>query len=198
VRVLIDVDGVIVDFVSFYRAVATYALKREFEPAPQTQWDIGDSLSLTAKDKQVVHKALFEANSQAMQAYPGAIFAVSELLSMSDVDVRFVTAPLHMIEDGHVTGNSRWCYDRTVWLSRLFGPDVVHKMYFCHDKAGVVGDVFIDDKPDNVCAWAEANPDKQVFLWEHPYNVGEYYVNIHRTSSWKDVLDFVKEYKSSV
>ena len=62
-----------------------------------------------------------------------------------------------------------WGYIRREWLKTHFDiePDDIANW---SSKHRVSGDVFIDDKPEHVARWAEANPGLWPILFDQPYN----------------------------
>ena len=71
----------------------------------------------------------------------GAIDAVQLLLGDSRFDVQFVsTAPW--------SNPSAWT-DKRLWLEQYFGEEVKKRLVLTHRKDLVVGDVLIDDRPNN-------------------------------------------------
>jgi 5'(3')-deoxyribonucleotidase len=112
--------------------------------------------------------------------YVGAHAAMARLQNLAHVLV--VTSPWH--------GAATWAHERETALQRDFGvphQDVLH----VRSKQHVVGDIFVDDKPEHVWHWAAAHPTRQAFLWDQPWNR---HVNITRLCSWQELEDLLKRH----
>lgn len=150
-KILIDVDGVVADF--------TNTLLDELQvknPAP-TKWNFIKELDTETKEEA---EAILEDEEfwGGLPLIDGAKKAV-RLLKAYGHDIVWVTAPW--------TSCARWEEARRFWISEHFGDDEV---IVASDKSDVPGDIFIDDKPDNVRAWQKANPNKKAFIYDQPYN----------------------------
>ena len=67
------------------------------------------------------------------------------------------------------SSNPTWEYDRRIWLKNHFDTHK-HDICFYHKKWELGGDVFIDDKPENVWLWQEQNPSGLGCLFYQPWN----------------------------
>lgn len=63
---------------------------------------------------------------------------------------------------------STWCAERVDWLNPYIKKE---KVIFAHAKHLVRGDILIEDNPYNVMAWKNLNPDKLAILLNRPWNV---------------------------
>lgn len=151
---LLDVDGVIADFCG---GVDLFAAQIG---APASEW-----LHWKLEDNFPEHKqAILEAVRAVGFAYrlpevPLAVEAVRKLLAAGCVRVVFVTAPM--------SGSATWCSERVQWLEERFGPV---EIVFASKKDLIKGDLFVDDNPDNVRSWWDANPTAKAYLVRRPYN----------------------------
>ena len=108
----------------------------------------------------------------------GAAEGIAYLRSIGDVV--WVTAPNHLCPT--------WDHERRQWLKRHFESppkDVI----FCDDKGLVKGDVFIDDKPENIRRWQSQNPEGKAYLFDAPNNK---HVEWPRRLDWAGVKDLIK------
>ena len=161
-RVVLDVDGVLADFVHGALQVINRLHPHGpfggyFVPSDVTQWEIEKLLP------EHLHAELFAAFCKPgfvadLPPYEGAISIVDHLRA-SGHDVVIATSPWK--------GSDHWIPERTAWLQRYWGAIEIHHV---HDKTGVRGDVFVDDKPAHVLAWAKANPTSKALLLDRPYN----------------------------
>lgn len=183
-RILIDVDGVIANFIDFYVKIASDTLNKELFIINQFSWDCGDAIGLSEHEKTKVHKALFSKGAALkIDPYEGAIDSVKELSIYNDI--YFVTTPLDESET--------WAGDRIKWLASYFGQELGSKYILTRDKFTVYGDILIDDKPDNVIKWKEAWPKSLPILWSHEYN--SLTPGIIRTNKWSRIKSLSKHFK---
>lgn len=185
--VLLDCDGVLADFLGeFLRSLNQYSgLNLTHDMA--TSWHIGRSPEIARKledlnDGGWALDAAWAAVKQPgfcrrIRPLPGAREAVSLLSESADVYV--VTSPF--------SGNPTWTSERDMWLFEEMGippARIVHT----GAKHLVRGDVFVDDREDNVAAWEAAWPLAKTFLWKVPSNG-----HLDRsTDLWEDVHLAVK------
>jgi 5'(3')-deoxyribonucleotidase len=181
-RVLCDVDGILANFTRAYLDIAYHQFGIQKQESDIDQWDIGDALRLTYDQKEVIHRWLYTPGmGMYLPVYQDAIEGVRALSCKGDL--WFVTSPLDE--------NPTWCFERSRWLEWNLGEPreaggpycmrvplqcpLTHRPLFkkvihTPDKSFIKGDIFIDDKPANVMAWADANPEGVAFLWDLPHN----------------------------
>lgn len=174
-RVLLDVDGVLADFLTPSLKVIESVTGEPVPPEYLTEWDF-----MRHYDKETSKKFydIFKSEGWCfnLEVYPGAVEAVKELRGYADV--YFVTSPMH---------GRHWAFERTEWLDKHFGArrdHVVHTnaKYLC------VGDVLVDDKPSHIIEWELSHPKGTGLLWNQPYN--KYDVpRMLRAHDWFTVLN---------
>lgn len=157
-RVLLDVDGVVADFSgSLLRAIDS-----SLRPEDITDWNIFKLIE-EADGKASARLALSLMDNprhwQSAGLLPGALQAV-EGLKQRGATIYWVTSPWPTCHG--------WDTARRLWLKQYFGGGdgfvITESKYLC------AGDIFIDDRPENVQSWAKAHPDKQALLFDAPYN----------------------------
>lgn len=177
--VLMDVDGVIADFSQAYVNCARKVIDRELGDVDfllRTDWDIGDALKLTVKEKDKVH-SLFDWPGFGLTLKPlsGSIEGVRRIAEISDL--YFVTAPYET--------NPTWCYDRRKWLCDKFGDELGKKVIYTKYKYLVAGDLLVDDRTENVADWFKAmkrlNISAKGIVWAYGFNQKAPYP---RTNDW--------------
>jgi|SRR5690606_32734157 len=177
-RVLLDVDGVIADFNGLYLKIVEYLFGIKASAEMLTDWSGGKSLGLSAAQEAEVTKVLVGPGMAYMiEPYQGAVTAVRHLAEKAEVF--FVTSPF--------LGSRTWATDRYEWLKQHFGA-LANNYVSTSEKQVVYGDVFVDDKPDNVKKWSKAWPSKVALLWDCPHNRLEPQI---RALGWPDVFRFV-------
>jgi 5'(3')-deoxyribonucleotidase len=145
-------------------------LKREDFPT----WDIFDQLPDSKKRHaySILSKQSFWAN---LPLVDGALKAVKHLKDFGH-EVVWVTAPWKSCRG--------WETARRAWIKHHFGNDNV----IVTSKKGEVpmgeGDIFIDDKPDNIDEVRKAHPSVRCFIFDTAHN--KKYTDAPRFS-WADV-----------
>jgi 5'(3')-deoxyribonucleotidase len=160
-RILVDLDGIVVDTLPSW-------LKRVHEttgilakPADITKWNLIDNPPLDQLQLQQLLDILNEKD-----------FNIN-LPQMSDA-----SHYLHQLHNaGHdisiVTARSgTHCMPETLtWLKKMMPwLDVEKKVWFCYDKQRITGDVLIDDKAETLIKYKEAHPEAHLITIDYPYN----------------------------
>lgn len=152
--VLMDVDGVVADFVDMYLRWAPHVQSCSLDgriPAQRyaedvTSWNIAASIGLTEIEERRLYQAFADHRlCRELKPYPDAIEQVNRL--RESCDVVFVTSPLQTVPT--------WAHDRDWWLRKHLGDNI--KVVHTKHKQYVQGDWLIDDGPHNLNAWALAN-----------------------------------------
>ncbi|MGB1016084.1 MAG: 5' nucleotidase, NT5C type [Nannocystaceae bacterium] len=161
--VLLDVDGVVADFTAQILRLTHSLFDRRFTPEDVTEWDYKSALGLSDKEWRLVSTIIGSKDfAFELPVYPGAISGVQDLAKVADI--YFVTSDWRT--------SPTWVYDRNRWLELRFGRELGKQVIHTSHKHLVRGDVFVDDKPSNVAAWASAWPSGIPVLWKRPYNDG--------------------------
>lgn len=181
-RLLIDIDGVLANFVRAYLDIVHERLGYMTAESDINKWDVGDALRLVPPERALVHQDLLAPGFAAhMPEYPDACASVEGLMA-DGFDVWFVTSPLH---ESHT-----WVFDRQRWIERRFGVDMCKKTISVHHKHAIEGDVFVDDKNSNVWDWALEHPNGVGVVYQQPWNTVPRPVstrNIVRTNDWERI-----------
>lgn len=180
--VLLDCDGVLADFTSLALSLIEEETGIVYRPEEIPRWDVFESLGHPELWEEFEKKASVPGLCAGMDLIPGSLSGVN--LLKKHCEIYIVTAPVDAMP---------WMYERAHWIEENF--DIPrHNVIFAHAKHCVKGDIFVDDKPDNVTKWAEKNPKGLAVLWEHPYNTHVALPNgIIRTSDWKELDQLAKE-----
>ncbi len=156
---LIDVDGVLADFIAQYLIATKRALGlSEASVRPEVHgWDVIDKLGQSQAEQSKVWDELIHSDRDHVLRMPvieGAKKALHRLNQMGDIF--FLTSPVH---------RGSWMQHRVDWLKCHFGfvtyeEDFSNRVIFCSGKYKhlVSGTIFIDDKESTVDAWADAHP----------------------------------------
>ena len=180
-RFLCDVDGVLADFTSAALAIVEGLTGEKPPHDARQEWDLFRSYP------RGIREAAYERMRQPefcrnLEPYDGALEGLDRVSKVADV--YFVTSPL---------GGPHWTHEREEWLMRHLGYSA---RYVVHTSAKhlCIGDVFLDDKPDNVVTWAAHHPGKAALLWPAPHNAQTRDVaipGVRRVRQWRDVYNEV-------
>lgn len=179
-RILLDVDGVLADFVTAFLAVVRFQLGRDHVPEDVTQFNLASSLGLSKLEfDQCAEIVSASGFCRTLSVYPGATDGVAALHRIADVYI--VTSPWN--------SNRTWTYDREQWLAEHFGiphSRVVHTSA----KHLVRGDVLVDDKTETLHTWQAEHPTGRAIQWTTPHNRADAWEG-WATSSWVDLCRMV-------
>jgi 5'(3')-deoxyribonucleotidase len=186
--VLIDMDGVVVDFVSFYIEIANRLFGRSHVHDDVTEWWVEKALKLDEAQAEAVYDELSKPGvAFHMVPYPDAVEGVQRICELAEV--HFVTTSYEK--------NPTWEHDRRRWIAKHFNEELVSSTAFVRKKHRYHGDFFIDDKPDHVVEWKTKWPNNTSVLWARRYN--ENAIKAHHrsidlyTQSWDCVLSAIRE-----
>ena len=177
-RILLDVDGVLADFVSSALQVIERVTGKKPVPEVHHDWDM---FKPYPKDVEDAFYREFKREGWCINlpVYPGARAGVDLLREYADV--YYVTSPM--------SNAPYWAHERTLWLIRHFAANdrqVVHTnaKYVC------VGDILVDDKIEHLQQWERHHPNGIPVLWDQPYNRKN--TSYQRARTWQDVLTHLK------
>jgi 5'(3')-deoxyribonucleotidase len=182
--VLLDVDGVLADFVT---AVFAVVEKIHGQPHGRTvndirTWEMFESVPELAGYREDAYARMrLPGACYEIPIMGGAIEGVRRLREIADVHI--VTSPFPQ--------SRTWMGERNEWLCRHFDfkeKDITHT----HQKELVMGDMLVDDKPSTIEAWEKEQQRKRGpgrgfgFLWHQPHNA--LVSGLRRLMSWDDLL----------
>jgi len=172
-EVLLDVDGVICDFVEGYLKTVDEVVGKKFMAESLTQWGLDEAMGLSGKEKRLVaDKVKSPGFCFNLKPLDGAVEMVEMLRKMSSY-VYIVTSPW----DG-----PNWEPERVAWLKKHF--NFAHRdVIFTHHKHIIDGDIIIDDKMSTLINWKNRRPNKNAVLWHTHHNVNDHAPGIDRVSS---------------
>lgn len=179
-RVLLDVDGVLANFIQATLNSLVQLGGPEVHHEDIKTWNMFSSLPSGWEDGLLAewHRSGW---CRDIPLYAGAQEGVMKV--REHAKVLFVTTAME--EAPH------WMWEREQWLRDHFnaGPrDVV----FTAAKYAIGGDLFADDKTANVIEWATEYPTKIAVLWDSPTNRKDILPpNVHRVTSWDGLLDLL-------
>ena len=198
-RILIDCDGVMGDFVggvvdalneeSLVAESMGYAARPRYDTTMVTSWEIASCLGVPKK--RVYDLASQPGFCAALRPLAGAREGVEALRSFGDVYA--VTSP--------IWSSPYWMHERVGWLKEKMGFDWDH-IVFTSSKHILDAAVLIDDKAATIRAWCghgspsvsrngyPYNMPRPGALWSQPWNVNEPVPpGAVRFDNWVDLLE---------
>lgn len=179
-RVLLDVDGVLADFVAGYLDLVAEVTGKRFTHQQVTEFNIGTALGFTAEQSAAIAAGVVTGFASNLAPLPGAIDAVKRLREIAEVYI--VTSPWNKCDT--------WMSERERWLRTHF--DFPHS-HVLHGSAKhlVRGDVLVDDKTETIVKWQAANPGSTAILWECPWNKHDAWAGV-LTNDWDRLIRLVE------
>ena len=189
---LVDVDGVLADFVGATLDIIEAEFGERFDRSVVTKWNLFECFDVAGrhpKEYSRVCSRYFEKPGFAQTGLRPIVESVVGFKKLRTVaeDVYIVSAPW-------ITSTT-WTYYRTLWLKQNFDIDADHIVY-TSSKHVVAGDVLIDDNANFIDNWSRSNSSSLGLLWDASYN--RTYTStdrIKRVFCWDDVVKEISEYR---
>ena len=175
--IIFDVDGVLIDFVE-------HLLKLCNEDSPELDFPTFEEVTqydfFSVFDKKQVQVVLRILGSDAfwktMEARPGAA-KVLRTLRQYGYRVLFVTRPCNEYLP--------WLQVRRKQIEELFDGHVSDIVYTVA-KEVVAGELIVEDNPEHVRRWMDANPEKPALMFTHAYNKDFKPRHVEHIAAWND------------
>jgi 5'(3')-deoxyribonucleotidase len=176
---LVDVDGVLADFVAGYLALVRDLTGKSFTHADVGEFDMGKALGLSKEELDSVHARIRPGWCRTLVPLPSAQDGMKRLAKCAEVYI--ITSPWNSC--------ATWMSEREAWLAEHFD---IHHGRVLHGSAKhlVRGDVLVDDKTSTCRAWRQAH-GRQAVLWSQPWNARDEYAGI-RTNDWNKLVAYVE------
>lgn len=177
--VLLDVDGVLADFVAKYLD-DLYALTGvRHTKAEVNDWEIKNALNLSKEvELRMVAKIEEEGWCYNIPILPDAQEGVQALREIANVHI--VTSPWW--------SSTYWAGERYRWLKDHFNFSY-KEVTQTHSKHKMHGDYLVDDKHGTLVKWKEAHSEGVPILWGTPHNIND--DATWRVNSWDQLLQMV-------
>jgi len=173
VIVLLDMDGIVVDLVTPWLEAAHACCPPSDKPLTVTDVIAAYNGLERTPCGEHVYEHLGHDLFRSLRPLPGALESIERLVAFGH-DVVIVTASSK--EPSTAAAKLAWVEEHLGW-SR-------HRVIVAQRKELVRGDVFVDDSPSNLEAYARAWPSAQLHTIAYPYNADV--VNVRRWFSWED------------
>lgn len=180
-RILLDCDGVMSDFIAHVLHEVNAELRTDHTHDDIDKWEMYEALAVPTETRAKVDQIVMSPGFCAgLPEIEGAREGVPALRAAGH-KLYCVTAPFI----GH-----NWMPERVQWLRRHMGFDRKH-VVFCYDKELIFGDVLVDDKIDNLLAWQAAWPNGRATLFEQPWNRRDERWTGLRAKDWLSLLQVI-------
>lgn len=164
--ILLDVDGVIADFVgALCELLKCNGVALSVEDVKC--WDLAElSKSWPEDDRKTLNKLITQTDGYTwhdlIQPYPGSRAFVNRLSNFGKREVLYVTSPL---------GVPSWHNAREDWLQQHFGAKR-DQIIFAHSaaKKHVAGAMLIEDRYDTCLNWVQQDPTRKAYVLARPWN----------------------------
>ena len=169
---LLDADGIFVNFVKGFLQVIKDATGKSFTEDQITEFNICKALGLNDVESTLVYSKITPGFCRDLEPMPEAISWIQRL-NATCADVYVVTSPFSSVPT--------WTHEREIWIKEHIGlphSRVIHGSA----KHLIRGDYFVDDKAENCQAWDENNPGTAI-LWDQPWNA-KFPWHGHRLNEW--------------
>lgn len=180
-RVLLDCDGVLSDFIGHAIQSSEVLASKGYTSETFPAWNISAVLD-PEEEAELRKEFVKEGWCASMPPRKGARQACHRLREFAEV--YFVTAPYD---------SPYWMAERSKWLEREMGAQegdwvMTHAKHLC------VGDIFVDDKLLNVTRWHQYHPDKVAVLWEPQKPNPRHLIpdGVIAMSQWDDLVDLAR------
>lgn len=182
-KVALDCDGVLADFVSAALDIVEEHTGVKRSPEEVTEHNIFKALGVPHLREKLYEKAKDPDWILGFKEFNGAFDFVEKLRMFSEVII--VTSPLKALG---------WVYGRTAWLHMMLGF-ADDEIVFASGKHHIKADVLVDDMVENCLKYAKHHPTSLVILWDAPYNrsVTSLPANVVRSSTWSHALELIQE-----
>ena len=183
-KILLDIDGVVADFVGHLcNTLSTYGL--HYAPAAFTDWDIAETLSKTAFEH-----FKFAINSKYWcEAMPG--------YELHDGFLSILCHDHQVVALTAATESSEYWFNERLRWNKSRG---IKKTIFCPstEKADHCGDVLIEDNLLTATQWAakwvapsDIFGSRKALLINRPWNRGPTPFGVYRVSSYNEALELI-------
>lgn len=177
--ILVDMDGVLVDWSARFDEVKAYYDHAQIVPPMVKQLVFDLYADRTEAQTKVIKKVMqYEHFYKNIEPLPGAIEAIKALDEKYTVFI--VSSPDHT--------NPNCASDKLEWVRSWLGEEWCSKLILTQDKTAVIGDVLIDDKPE---VKGRLEPSWKHIVFDATWNQG---VRGWRIFNWHGVYETTIQY----
>lgn len=190
-KILLDVDGVICDFIGGALQEINRIMwprGKAFGRAAVTKRDMVAALGIEEYRSEV--DAIFRRPEFAynLKSIDGSFDGVKQLTSTGHA-IQIATAPMR--------NALTWQRDRLEWLWDTFSIESRDVIFSPADhKHRIPADIFVDDDPDTVRRWGEAHPEGLSVLFAQPHNAKER-AGLVWVKDWTNLMTLINEHQKA-
>lgn len=179
-KILLDVDGVLANFVGKYLHEVNSRLNTTYTHQDVNNFSIEKSLDIAHIKHEIQAEICKPGWCYSLELLPNAQESVKELKQLG----RLVILTSNM-----TTPN--WTFERTNWLKDHFDISRL-ELIFAKSKYLIHGDYLIDDSTENCEKYSEEHPHSTVCLIDQPWNQDcKESSNLIRFKTLSDVVSFI-------
>lgn len=180
-EVLVDVHGILLNFVHGYLELIKDALGKTYLPEEVTEYDIPACLGLAHEEQKLIDLLVSEPGfAESLPVYEGAREGLEKLQRVASVFI--VTSPWD--------DSPTWEYETKHFLRKHFDISLAH-IINAHAKYQVAGDFLVDDKAKHLRAWHARHPNGRGVHWMTPHNRNEDWRFGLSTNNWEELCAYV-------
>lgn len=181
-RVLLDVDGVLADFIGPVLDLVRETTGRVHTREQVTAFDFAATLGLSRDESALVKRQLSTRAGwwASLPVLDGAVDGVERLRAVADVYI--VTSPWNSCPT--------WLHERESWIAKHFG--IRHSnVIACSAKHVVSGHMLVDDKTETLREWSRVHGHLGGFAvqWQTPHNRADEWSGL-ATQSWDQLVEW--------
>ncbi len=177
----IDCDEVCSSFVKGVLAEVKRLFEIEVDPATIDNYLFIEELPITDEQRVELQARInAEGFCLGLDEEPGAYEAIRALRKLG-CGINFVTTPYY--------SSKFWMAERAQWLLQRGFAESAEEIAQLTRKELLAGDVFIDDRADNVKGWVDNHEYGLGIVFAKPWNVN--HAAGMRLTGWEQVLQFV-------
>lgn len=185
-RILVDVDGVMADFVTPVVKLVNFELGTNYTAEDVDEWEVLDALDVPPRQQRFIREHIASQGfCSRFKVYPGVEKGLAKLRKYGRVIA--LTAPFE---------SKYWEYERRQWLIENLGFEK-HDIMSGSGKEICDADFLIDDKPSNVIKWQEEDfINRRGILMRHTWNADAIGQTWHGlvANDWKHLVALIKHY----
>ena len=176
--ILIDMDGVVCNYTQKMLDLAVSRFGLPQHKAEEAVFFETEKIFPEEVQERVEKLSLEHNFFLSLEPLPGAIEAISEMLSDPKLDVWVCSSPKKTGETCHS--------EKFLWLRKYFGQKFAERLILTRDKTLVYGDYLIDDK--SLVVGVNEKPFWEHVVFDQPYNRESTVKKRMNWSNWKEVL----------
>lgn len=180
-RILIDMDGIIVDMLGSWLRTYEVITGEHVSVSDIKNWNVGSFVKHPHVLNSIIETPGF---FRSLPSISGAVNYLSKLLKNEKFEVVILTQPPRKA-DYAISEKMRWIQD-------FFPGFDLTSIVFAHKKYLIRGDVLFDDRPSHLSEWLKENPNGLTATINYPYNDGcDATWKFNKDTAWEEFYENV-------